>query len=224
MIPRAHYNSLLLNGEVVLTIVPSSTINTGQCRSPSFVSASLLFEQVASDCNADGVLDVCDPLQLDSDGDGVADECDNCPTTPNTGQVDCDADGVGDTCALAERLASDCNANGIPDSCELGTFPSSPPLSPVDAWQDLEYIFANPPTAVGDVVLDFLASADLSHSSEYVSVYVNDSFVARVFGYPTEPHDCPVEPDVDQIVLPGWLFNDLVPFPKRSYDFFRFAC
>jgi hypothetical protein len=38
----------------------------------------------------------------DADGDGVPDATDNCPVTPNPGQLDLDGDGVGDACDPAD--------------------------------------------------------------------------------------------------------------------------
>jgi hypothetical protein len=60
------------------------------------------------DCNQDGALDVCTPGVSDCDANGVADTC----------QADCDADGVPDACEIAQG-AADCDGNGVPDSCQM---------------------------------------------------------------------------------------------------------
>ncbi len=72
-----------------------------------------------ADCDADGVLDGCQP---DADGDGVPDACDNCLNTVNSAQSDLDSDGVGDACdncpESANALQADRDADGLGDDCD----------------------------------------------------------------------------------------------------------
>ena len=52
-----------------------------------------------SDSDADGVGDVCDPINnLDLDGDGISNQFDNCSDIANPGQLDTDLDGRGNLC------------------------------------------------------------------------------------------------------------------------------
>jgi hypothetical protein len=97
-----------------------------------------------SDCNVNGVVDLCDILDGtstdcddngipdeceesdDDDGDGVSDCADLCPNTPPGTAVDeqgcptddCNANGIADDVDIANGTSSDCNSNGIPDECE----------------------------------------------------------------------------------------------------------
>ena len=97
-----------------------------------------------SDCNVNGVVDLCDILDGtstdcddngipdeceesdDDDGDGVSDCDDLCPNTPPGTAVDeqgcptgdCNANGIADDVDIANGTSSDCNSNGIPDECE----------------------------------------------------------------------------------------------------------
>lgn len=66
-----------------------------------------------SDCDGDGVFDVCDP---DADGDGTFDFCD--PEVCGTLQEDCDSNGVADICDITNNPEKDCNENEILDECE----------------------------------------------------------------------------------------------------------
>jgi len=70
---------------------------------PNFKVAQVIFMDMDSD--DDNVLDIDDNCpdtpnsgQVDSDDDGPGDACDNCPYHHNQGQDDIDADGVGDSC------------------------------------------------------------------------------------------------------------------------------
>ena len=54
-----------------------------------------LADDPSKDCDANGILDECEP---DADGDGVIDACDNCPAAANTDQIDSDGDAIGDAC------------------------------------------------------------------------------------------------------------------------------
>jgi hypothetical protein len=65
----------------------------------------------APDCNANGIVDDCDP---DCNANGLPDDCDLAAGTSD----DCNADGVPDECQLA---GNDCNGNGIPDECDLAS-------------------------------------------------------------------------------------------------------
>jgi len=79
------------------------------------------------DVDVDGVPDTTDTC-IDSDEDGLADrltstiDCalDNCPATPNAGQIDRDADGRGDACDLCpDDWSNDVDHDGACDSVDL---------------------------------------------------------------------------------------------------------
>ena len=54
------------------------------------------------DLDADGIGDACDTCSSDPDndidGDTICGDVDNCPGTPNTGQLNSDTDSLGDDC------------------------------------------------------------------------------------------------------------------------------
>ncbi|MBK9174997.1 MAG: T9SS type A sorting domain-containing protein [Flavobacteriales bacterium] len=65
----------------------------------------------------------CSPLfAQDSDGDGAPDQFDNCPFTPNPGQLDSDTDGRGDACDNCGMVPNPDQANadgdGFGDICD----------------------------------------------------------------------------------------------------------
>ncbi len=67
-------------------------------------------DECDSDCNLNGVSDVCDVIggAQDCDGNSVPDEC----------EPDCNNDGVVDACNISEGRSEDANVNGVPDECE----------------------------------------------------------------------------------------------------------
>ncbi len=70
-------------------------------------------DEIAVDCNANGILDwidLQDGTSADCEGDDVPDECEPF--------LDCNGNGVRDQCDIAAGVAFDCNANGVPDECE----------------------------------------------------------------------------------------------------------
>ncbi|MCP4760116.1 MAG: hypothetical protein GY894_08945 [Planctomycetes bacterium] len=76
---------------------------------------------VGEDCDANGVLDVCDLLAGDCNANGLVDACEEAEDCNDNGipdecesASDCNANGIPDECEASE----DCNANGIPDECE----------------------------------------------------------------------------------------------------------
>lgn len=64
-----------------------------------------------SDCNSNGVLDVC--------------------------ETDCNSNGIPDDCDIANETSTDCNSNGIPDECDaalaLGACPDTITIQATDA-------------------------------------------------------------------------------------------
>lgn len=77
----------------------------------------ILFNNVVTDCNSNGIADAQDIAQgtsTDCNGNAVPDECDfvGAPT-------DCDEDGDPDACEIAETPSLDLDVDGILDACEV---------------------------------------------------------------------------------------------------------
>jgi hypothetical protein len=73
-----------------------------------------------TDCNANGIDDVCDidhGTSADCQPNGIPDECD---ITSGTSQ-DCNANEVPDVCDLASGASGDCNGNETPDECDIAS-------------------------------------------------------------------------------------------------------
>lgn len=82
------------------------------------------------------VLEVEDPVFVDTDGDRIADSEDNCPLVANADQLDTDGDGFGDACEVDTDFdgviddvdncintpnpdQADADADGVGDACEV---------------------------------------------------------------------------------------------------------
>ncbi len=177
---------------------------------------------ITLDCNRNGIPDDCDIVDgfsLDCDGNGVPDECeafgdcngngvpDVCDIADGT-SIDCNDNGIPDECDIADGLSEDCNDNGVPDECDLVFVVASEILGPVQGGISLSFFFEKPPTAIGDVSVVFIVSADLDDVSEQIDVEFNGVAIGSVFA--EEAHDCPNEADEDELVIDSRTYNELV--------------
>jgi hypothetical protein len=120
---------------------------------------------------------------------------------------DLDGNGVYDPCDVLMGGASDCNDNGVLDELELdGPYEvTSPTMSSFGAGDVRSMTVNLPPLAVGDVTLQVAARGDFSSADEYVEVLVNGVLMGRVLE--VGGHDCPVLPDIGQLVIPASTWN-----------------
>lgn len=186
------------------------------------------------DDDSDGAGNTCDNCpnvkntdQANSDGDSLGNACDNCPNTSNIDQTDTDGDGIGDACepdcdgdgiiddevianCAGEPECLDCNADGVPDGCQLNgeVIFQSGRLPSIGVGQPQTFVIPAPPQASGDVTFSFAAVADLSSSTEYIAVELNEVQLGTVFVY--GGHDCPGTPDSDEIVISATTYNEVV--------------
>jgi predicted outer membrane repeat protein len=216
-------------------------VDMGAFESPYFVDcdgdatsdACQIATGQGSDCNANSVLDTCEP---DCNGNGYPDDCDvssgesadcNENVFPDECEPDCNDSGMPDDCDIVQGLASDCNrngvpdecdidagdsadcnTNGIPDQCDLGLFAiRTEPLSPIGADAPQSVLLENMPEAIDDVIVGLSASADLNDAAEWLEVGIHGTVVGRIFESAVE---CPATPDEVEIVVPAALFNSLL--------------
>jgi len=108
----------LRSDATVFTLVPSAGVNVPACSSASAAGVTVRYEtKPAGDCNASGMLDVCDVsmgFSDDVDGDGVPDECGPCVTN-----ADC---SNGNVCRFVQCVADACHTrpSGYGDLVGLG--------------------------------------------------------------------------------------------------------
>ncbi|MEM1166884.1 MAG: M12 family metallo-peptidase [Planctomycetota bacterium] len=193
----AHLNSTRTTIENYRTGVPDLTDcdENGQPDSVQFVI------DPASDCDGDGVIDVCQGG--DCDGNGIVDACE----IDADAALDCNQDGELDSCQIASGALDDCDLSGTPDVCDLaleqvfvtGSLPAS-------GTGVVRQAFAS---EIGVTLVDaeivVEAIGDYSLSSEYVTVRVNGVEVGRVFDGGGQ--DCSAAPLVDTLMIPVPVFN-----------------
>jgi hypothetical protein len=136
-IPREFFNDAIWSGSGPLDanfeFVASIAVNPNQCPGGSWVKAHLAYTAaITEDCNANGLLDVCetrDYPETDLDGNGIVDACQNytlsfeCPG-------DLDASGSVDPGDLSLLLLNfglampgdpnDIDGSGIIDNADIG--------------------------------------------------------------------------------------------------------
>jgi alpha-tubulin suppressor-like RCC1 family protein len=113
-LPRAFYNEAIHLGggatAATFQFLPSIAVNANQCQTGSWIQCRLDYTAaITGDCNANGLLDVCevrDYPETDANGNGVVDSCENyelvflCP-----GDIDGDGEvGGGDISSLLVRF------------------------------------------------------------------------------------------------------------------------
>ncbi|MCP4245586.1 MAG: exo-alpha-sialidase [bacterium] len=132
----------MVSGETGTHVAYSATFNGEQ---------DVYYLRISSDCDTNGVPDICDLSCAGSCGQlypgvcGLATDCnadslpDNCQLTDN----DCNTNSLPDDCDIASGLLSDSNTNGLPDECEIRLYVDadaggrSTGLSWADAHTDL---------------------------------------------------------------------------------------
>ncbi|MCH8148849.1 MAG: choice-of-anchor B family protein, partial [Planctomycetes bacterium] len=162
------------------------------------------------DCNLNGILDACDITEgtaEDCNGNGSLDACD---ITEGTAE-DCNLNGRPDSCDIAEGTVEDCNGNGVVDECDISDdfAASSGELSPIGITDPQSFTIESPPFAAFEVVLSFIAFANL-RGGELESIVVDLNGVELGSIYTGELERCPAEPDEDQLIIPAPLFNEIV--------------
>ena len=180
------------------------------------------------DCNANGVPDSCDMtsgVDPDCNGNGTPDSCDiaggaaldcNSNQIPDSCDIaaetspDCNANAIPDSCDLANGTAFDCNKNGRLDSCDLvAEFVSeSAELTPIGNGSPQQHTVVGAPAAIADVTLDFSARADISTSSEFISISLNGAPLGDIFV--TGFSDCASPPAQTSITVPLATYNALL--------------
>ncbi len=153
------------------------------------------------DCNQNGLgdaLDIAQGTSTDCNGNHIPDECEilqgsSAPGGPFFCQSGCDPD---------------CNQNGILDACEVIDYQEflSGALGPVGSGTDLTFTIPGPPQAMGPVVVELSAHANLGGSDEYLEVRLNGQSLGNAFEW--NGSDCP-SPDADffSLAIPANQFE-----------------
>ncbi|MBN1491830.1 MAG: VCBS repeat-containing protein [Phycisphaerae bacterium] len=150
----------------------------------------------STDCNANGLLDICELEGNDCNGNGMLDVCEIDVNSPAAGTFFC-----------TEACDPDCNANGVPDACELRpTFTdASGLLSPIGDGSPQAHTVNDPPMANGDVKLTFTAVGDFAGADQTIDVDIDGEEIGTVFA--SGAHACPVVADQAQLTVSAATYN-----------------
>jgi predicted outer membrane repeat protein len=186
-----------------------------------------------SDCNENGIEDLCDLRcgppghQCDVEGCGMSEDC-NRNVRPDECDIDsgysndCNRNGIPDECDLArgesrdcdddgipDECQEECNDNDVPDICDIKEFLSiaSPRFAPVDRDHPQTWVIPQPRRAYEPVALLFTARGDFARSDEYVEVDINGVVVGRVL---EEGDECRDPPNGELLVVGVKKFNDAI--------------
>ena len=115
-----------------------------------------LYNPDQSDCDGDGVGDVCviaDGTSDDCNGNGLPDDCES----------DCNGNGVSDECDIADGTSQDADGNGIPDECEV-----------VNEYLVITGVFDGPLTGGTPKGIELYALSDIADLSLYGVGFANN--------------------------------------------------
>jgi hypothetical protein len=141
-------------------------------------------------------------VPLDSDGDGVLDELDNCPRTPNPGQLDSNLNGIGDTCETSDsQFATAAFLQAITDARTV--------------VEPTSILVANTPSLSEQLrrIVQFRIDAGLTDSPEQLTINLVDGLVEVNLVAPGEANAL-VNAVLQQVVIPVMI--DITPgsFPN----------
>ncbi|MBP7147915.1 MAG: hypothetical protein KBD01_10250 [Acidobacteria bacterium] len=184
------------------------------CESPADCDANGLPDScqlaavAGSDCNANTIPDACDIAGggSDCDSDGVLDLC----------EPDCNGNAIADACDIAALISPDCNGNLRPDECDaavLAAAETSPALAPVGTGYAGTFTILRPPTATGPVTVTVQAQGDFDAASESLTISLNGTAVGTVFD--TTSAFCTAI--IDSMELTADQYNNLVQFEDAVF-------
>ncbi len=157
-----------------------------------------------ADCNSNGRPDICES-EADCDGNGTADICD---ISAGAG-TDCNGNGVLDACDILGGISEDCDGNGMPDECEAEYRVMSERLSPIGFGSPQSFLVDNPPLPTGGgVAIHVTARAQLQNAERNLRLSLNGVELGGLFGGLRQAADC--RRDEDEIVIPADTFRSLV--------------
>jgi len=121
---------------------------------------------------------------------------------------DCNGTGRLDACDIASGFSNDCTGTGVPDECEvtLLTIDHAPQMGQIGAGFPRTFMLNDAPDAAGAVDIVVIARGNFGSISQWLDVYLNNTFVGRLFEH--NGQNCQ-EPEIGLITVSAALFNDI---------------